>query len=94
MTTPLFFESSIGESKGLSAYKLEVNDVFRVYNVEGWAGDLFVLGPSHLQHPKEAPSCGERWSGGKVGVFRFTQSPLLAQAAPCGAPGGTGPYQP
>ena len=59
MTTPLFFQSSTGESRGLSVYKLEFSDVFRVFDVEGWAGDLFVLGPGHQQHPEEAPSRGE-----------------------------------
>ena len=94
VTTPLFFESSSRESKGLSVYRLKFNDVFRVFDVEGWARDLFVLGPGHQQHPEEAPSHEEVWSGGKVGTFHFTLSFLLAQEAPCGAPGGTGPHQP
>ena len=54
---------------------------------------LFVLGTGHQQHPKEAPSRGERRSRVKVGMSS-SPSPLLAQAAPCGAPEGTGPYQP
>ena len=35
----------------------------------GCASNLFVLGPGNQQHPKEAPSHGERWSWVKVGTF-------------------------
>ena len=62
---------SSGESRGLSVHKLEFSDVFQVFDVEGWAGDLFVLGPGHQQHPKEAPSRGERRSWAKVGMFPY-----------------------
>ena len=58
-----------GESKGLSVCKLEYSDVFSVFDVEGCACDLFVRGPGNQQHPMEASSCGEEWSGDKVGVF-------------------------
>ena len=85
MTTPLFFESSNRESKGLSAYKLEFSYVFRVFDVEGCACDLFVRGPGNQQHPEEAPSCGERWSGDKVGVSLYPVSPLGSSSSLRGA---------
>ena len=56
-------KSSNGESRGLSVYKLKFNDVFRVFDVEGWACDLFMLGLGHQQHPKEASSRGKRSPG-------------------------------
>ena len=66
------FGPSNGESRGLSAYKLEVVDVstssspllgvFRVFDVKGVGLHLFVLGAGHQQHPKEVPSHGERRS--------------------------------
>ena len=37
------FDPSNGESKGLSAYKLEVSDVFRVFDVKGCACDCSCL---------------------------------------------------
>ena len=42
-----------GESVGLPDSDF---DVVTVFNIEGWASDLFVLGPGHLQHPEETPS--------------------------------------
>ena len=66
------FDPSNGESRGLTAHKLEVSDVFRVFDVKGCASDLFVLGPGNQQHPEEAPSRGERWSKDKVGEFPLT----------------------
>ena len=77
----LYLKIEQRESKGLSVCKLECSDIFSVFDVEGCACDLFVQGPGNQQHPEEAPSCGERWSGDKVGVFCTTQSPLLAQVA-------------
>ena len=47
-------------------------DVVSVFDVEGCACDLFVLGPGNQQHPVEASSCGEEWSGDNVGVFPLT----------------------
>ena len=90
---PYLFDSSNEESKGLPVYKLEVSDVFRGFDVEGWASDLFVLGPGHQQHPKEAPSRGKGRPGSRKERFSYL-APLLAQAAPCGAPEGTGSCQP
>ena len=58
-----------GESVGLPDFDF---DVVTVFDVEGCACDLFVLGPGNQQHPEEAPSHEERWSGDKVGTFPFT----------------------
>ena len=55
-----------GESVGLPDFDFNVVSVF---DVEGCACDLFVRGPGNQQHPVEASSCGEEWSGDKVGVF-------------------------
>ena len=64
-----------------SVYNLELSDVIHDFDVEGCACDLFVLVQATSTHPEKASSCGEEWSGDKVGVFRTTQSPLLAQVA-------------
>ena len=47
-------------------------DVVCMFDVEGCACDLFVLGPGNQQHPMEASSCGEERSGDKVGIFSLT----------------------
>ena len=85
VTTPLFFQSSTGGSRGLSVYKLEFSNVFRVFDVEGCACDLFVRGPGNLQHPEEAPSRREKWSGDKVGVFPLPSLPLGSSSSLQGA---------
>ena len=60
----LFCTSKIeqGESVGLPDFNF---DVVTVVNAEGWAGDLFVLGPGHQQHPKETPSRGKGSPGSR-----------------------------
>ena len=65
----LFLQIEQGESVGLPDFDFNVVIMF---DVEGWACDLFVLGPGHHQHPAETSSCGEEWSGDKVGVFPLT----------------------
>ena len=46
-------------------------------------------------HLEKASSCGEEWSGGKVGsCFVLPSPPFLAQVVSRGAPGGSGPCQP
>ena len=60
---PCLYDSSNGEPRGLSTYKLEVIDVstssspllgvFRGFDVKGVGLHLFVLGAGHQQHPQE-----------------------------------------
>ena len=66
-----------------------------MFDVEGWAGDLFMLGPGHQQHPEEAPSCGERWSKDKVGMSSSYLVPPSGSSSPLrGARGHRTPLTP
>ena len=89
-----------GESKGLSVCKLEYSDVFSMFDVEGCACDLFVRGPGNQHRPRgattpsEAPSCGERWSGDKVGVFALPSLPSWLKQLLAGRQEAKDPFNP
>ena len=61
--TSVLFKLEQGESARLP--DSDFNGVFREFDVEGGAYDLFVLGLGNQQPPKEAPSRGKGGSGSR-----------------------------